>query len=358
MTTKNAELHDLAAAEGLHVLGVVDAPDATAELRAPGGAAEDYRAWIARGFHGEMAWLARTADIAFDPSALLPGVRSVILFALNYYQRAGDAPGRGRIARYAWGRDYHKELGHRLRRIARRIGERYPHEQFRHGTDATPLHERAFAERAGLGFTARNTLTINRDLGSWFLIGEILTTRRWEPTPAAPHAQGACPGSCTRCIDVCPTGALYAPHRIDASRCISYLTIEHDGSIPEALRPLMGGWIFGCDLCQEVCPLNVRAAVTDVARFLTPIAGSDLDLGEVLGIPDDAAFTRRFAGSPLMRAQRRRLVRNATIAAANLERFDLLPQLRKLAADGDATIAEHAAWAVARLEVLDYHSEQ
>lgn len=330
--------------EGLALVGVCDATSVADATDTP---RREYRRWIERGFHGSMVYLADHEYAKWRPEKMLPGVRSIVFVGLNYYRRAGDKPrGAGRVARYAWGRDYHKELGGRLRRIARRLSETFPEERFRSFTDATPLAERWYAERAGIGFTGRNTLLINGALGSWFVIGEVLSTRYFTPGEEASGRHGACPGSCRRCIDVCPTGALYEDRRIDASRCISYLTIEHDGMIPEDLRPLMGDWIFGCDLCQEVCPLNLRAQPTEVERFIDPIAGEYLDLAEILAIPDDEAFTRRFAGSPLMRARRRRLLRNAIIVAANLREKSLIPAIRRLAGDADEVVAEHARWAI------------
>ena len=338
------ELSDRLAAEGLTLVGVCDAVASPEEE-------EQFRRWIDAGHHGSMTYLERHAELKYRPAALMPDCASLIFVGLNYYQRPAAPPGRsaGRVARYAWGRDYHKELGNRLRRVARSLAERYPEDRFRSWTDATPLAERYYAERAGIAFTGRNTLLIHGSLGSWFVVGEILSTRRFSPSESAEGRHGACPGNCRRCIDVCPTRALFAPYRIDASRCISYLTIEYDGVIPEALRPLMGEWIFGCDLCQEVCPLNVRAQVTEVAGFVKPIAGSDVDLAEILAIPNDAAYTRRFAGSPLMRAKRRRLVRNACIAAANLRATHLLTRIEGLTTDGDEIIAVHARWAAGRL---------
>ena len=347
------ELSRLSATEGLVLIGVCD-------VVADRDAESEYAEWLDRGHHGEMRYLERHARLKYDPRALLAGARSIVFAGINYFQKA--PPNRssddGRVARYAWGRDYHKELGKRLKRLARRLGERYPEERFRAWTDATPLAERYYAERAGIGFTGRNTLLISAQYGSWFLLGEILSTKRYRPSGESQGRHGACPGNCRRCIDVCPTGALYAPHRIDASRCISYLTIEYDGVIPEELRPAMGDWIFGCDLCQEVCPLNVRAQVTDVGGFITPIAGSRLELAEILSIRDDEEFTERFAGSPLMRAKRRRLLRNACIAAANLGARSLIARLRELARDEDEIIAEHAAWAERRLRETDNHTNR
>lgn len=342
------ELQTLLQQEGLSLIGVCDADAGENEISVR---ETEYKTWIARGHHGSMAFMERHAPLKFQPEGLVPGCKSIIFVGINYYQRPPAPPNapHGRIARYAWGRDYHKELGKRLVRVARRLGELHPEDRFRSWTDATPLSERFYGERAGIGFTGRNTLLINSELGSWFVVGEILSTRRYSPSEDPQGRHGACPANCRRCIDVCPTGALYAAHRIDASRCISYLTIEHDGIIPEELRPLMGDWIFGCDLCQEVCPLNVRAQVTDVENFQKPIAGAQVDLGEILAIRTDEEFTARFAGSPVMRAKRRGLVRNACIAAANLNAVALIPALRELAEDREEIVAIHARWALDQL---------
>jgi epoxyqueuosine reductase len=338
------ELRELFEAEGLTLMGVADAVVHEA------GEAE-YREWIHRNYHGSMEYMERHAAAKFRPGELLSGCRSILVVGLNYYQHAPEAPSSaGRIARYAWGRDYHKLLGKRLRRISRRLEERYPSERFRNFTDATPLAERYYAERAGIGFQGRNTLLISSQYGSWFLIGEVLSTRHFPPSDPAEGRHGACPASCRKCIEVCPTGALYEPHRIDASLCISYLTIEHKGSIPEELRPLMDNWLFGCDLCQEVCPLNARRQVTGEEEFLRVRAGATGELKEILTIENDQEFTARFAGSPLMRAGRVGLIRNACVVAANNGEKSLLPRLRQLAGDSEAIIREHADWALRQLQ--------
>lgn len=338
------ELAALVRDEGLELAGVCDVHDGVEEEA-------QFRRWLAEGRHGTMEWMEAHAPLKYRPSVLVPGARSMLFVAINYYQRDDEVPDapHGRVARYAWGRDYHKELGRRLKRIARELTRRYPDETFRAWTDATPVAERYYGERAGIGFTGRHTLLINGQFGSWFVIGEIVSTRHVPPSEMPQGRHGGCPTSCRKCIDVCPTGALEGPHMINASRCISYLTIEHDGTIPEELRPAMGTWIFGCDLCQEVCPLNVRARVTDVPNFLRPIAGGRPLLADILAIESDEAFTQRFAGSPLMRARRRRLVRNACIAAANANARELAPLLQRRAVDDDPVIAEHAAWALDQL---------
>ncbi len=328
-------------AEGLALVGVADAQRAH-EL------SEEYNQWIAQGMHGTMQWMEKHRPLKYNPAEFFPGCQSILFAAINYYQKGSTPPQEpsGRVARYAWGRDYHKELGNRLRRVSRALQVQYPGETFRSWTDATPLAERHYAERAGIGFTGRHTLLISGQYGSWFLLGEVLSTKHWGPTAQVQPLHGGCPRTCRRCIDICPTGALLGPHRIDARRCISYLTIEHRGSIPRELRPAIGEWLFGCDLCQETCPLNVRATTTDVAAFLKPIAGERVLLKEILQLPSRDAFVSRFAGSPLMRPGREGLIRNACIVAGNMRYRSLLPELHVVASDDDPILSEHARWAM------------
>lgn len=336
------ELVELLGAESLTLVGVADTkPDDEAEA--------EYGRWIADGRHGAMTYLARQAAMKYRPEAILPGCRSVVMVAMNYYQPEPPIPeatGVGRVARYAWGRDYHNALGKRLKRVTRTLRDRHPGNQFRALVDASPLAERTFSERAGLSFTGKNTLAISAAYGSWFFLGEILTTVAYPPTTAPPAVQGGCPRGCFRCGSACPTGALEAPHRIDARRCISYLTIEYRGVIDPELRPLMGDWIFGCDRCQEVCPLNVRARVTDIDDFRSLRAGSRRRLKELLTMQNDEAFRRTFSGTPLLRTGRSAMIRNAAIAAANTGATHLIPRLRTLSTSKDAIIAIHARWAL------------
>ena len=345
----NEILETLLRAEGLELFGSASLFEPDLQ-RAAGRAAAEYRGWIGEGRHGGMHYLARHADVAYAPQHVLPACGSVIVVGLNYYQddRSEPPPETGRVARYAWGRDYHNALGKRLRRVVRRLRESHPDEQFRSFVDASPLSERFFAEHAGLGFTARNTLTMSSAYGSWFFLGEILTTLAL-PSTTAGSRHGACPSSCFRCGAACPTGALHDHHRIDARRCISYLTIEHRGSIDEQLRPLMGDWVFGCDRCQEPCPLNVRAQVTAVKDFQMHRVGPRLRLTELLAIDEEEVYRRRFGGTPLLRPGRDAMVRNACIAAANVRGVSLLPRLNELTRDQSALVREHARWAVDRL---------
>ena len=369
----------LCARHGLTPCGVVAARRDPAVERA-------YRAWLAAGHHGSMAYLERHAPFKADPEALLPGCRTVLVVALGYYQTPGRrwtgreeaAPSfagerteaaaanglpagagdpaqpeaqAGRIAQYAWGRDYHKLLGARLRALARGLAERFPEHRFRAGVDATPLLETHYAVAAGVGFRGKHTLAINAAHGSWFFIGELLTTLAIEELPKP--APKRCGSGCTYCIDVCPTRAIVAPYQLDARRCISYLTIEHRGPVPEELRPAIGDWLFGCDLCQEVCPWTVRAQATPEPDLLTWRAGNSQALAPLLALRSHADLTARFAGSPLMRAGRDRLVRNACTVAGNRRARELLPQLRCLTQDPDRGVAEHARWAVARITAAD-----
>ena len=340
------ELQALLEGEGLALFGVTDVhetPDAA-------DAEREYGGWIESDMHGSMEYLARHTKLKYAPEKVLAGCRSLIMIGANYYQEAHTDLTEGRVARYAWGRDYHNALGKRLKRVVRALREQNPEEQFRSFVDASPLSERYFAERAGLGYTARNTLTISSAFGSWFFLAEILSTRRYEPTPVTEPVHGGCPSSCFRCGDVCPTGALFAHGRMDARRCISYLTIEHRGSIDEELRPRMGTWVFGCDLCQEVCPLNVRARPTTLEDFTHHRAGPQIPLERLLAFKDQREYRDAFAGTPLLRPGRDAMVRNACIAAANGTRTDLLPRLRKLCNDSSALVREHARWAASKLD--------
>lgn len=318
----------------------------------------EFEQWIAAGYHGTMSYLENHAKAKYEPGKVLGGCNSIIFTALNYYQPEDKVPeGHARIAKYAWGRDYHKVLGKSLKRIAKRLRELYPAERFLAFTDATPLAERTFAARAGAGFIGRNTLLIDRTLGSFFVLGGIASTLDMTAIDedegkigAGGFGNAACPRGCTRCIDACPTDALIEPHRIDARLCISYLTIEHKGAIPPEKWAPIGNRLFGCDVCQDVCPFNAVADKTYVADFLSPIAGPSLSIAEVLTINNQADFMERFAGSPVMRTKRSGLVRNACIVAANLGLTELIPELDALTGDSDPTIARHAAMALGVLK--------
>ena len=358
-------IRDAAGQVGVDLLGIT-------EPRGSKAAQRRFERWIELDRHGEMRYLERHAPAKTDATALLADCASVIVVGLSYNRRrsrgshpealvamepattsvpGGPRAAAGRVGMYAWGRDYHRVLRGKLRDLIRTLQEELPGERFLWGADATPLLETHYAARAGLGFQGKHTLLIHRTLGSWFVIGEVLTTASLPATAPEPPAgrRSRCGTACNHCRDVCPTGALDDEWRIDARRCISYLTIEHQGSIPVDLRPLIGDWLFGCDLCQEACPWNVRAAPTTEPDFTADRAGPTVDVAEVLAIEDHDQLAARFAGTPLMRAGRRGLVRNACVVAANVGADHLLDRLQTLTADGDAVVAEHARWACDRL---------
>jgi len=331
--------------EGLVFLGVASVPSGVEDNLTEAQAR--YHQWLAEGRHGTMGYLERHEAGKYDPQTALEGTRAVIVAGLGYHQPRPDrSSGSGMIARYAWGRDYHKVILGKLKRVADRLAALWPEERWRSFTDTAPLDERWWAAKAGATFTARNTLAINHDLGSWFLLGEILTTRPLAPTP--PRHQGSCPSGCRRCKEICPTGALDADGRIDARKCISYLTIEHRGPIDEELKPGIGSWLFGCDLCQEVCPFNLKTPFTAEPAFLAWRAGPEVPLAEVL-VLDEAGFTARFGGSPVHRTGRAGLVRNACLVAANTGQTSLASLILALTADADPGVADAARWACGRL---------
>lgn len=316
---------------------------------------ELYRRFLAAGFHGGMAWLERHAPFKYHPDRLMPGVKTLVFVALNYYQERPLARGEGVVARYAWGRDYHKVLGGKLRKIQRELEEAFPQEAFRSFTDTSPLDERFWAALGGLGTRGRHGLVITRDWGSWVVLGEILTTLALpapEPVTGAAQPGRGCPSGCRRCWEACPTGAL-GDQGLDARRCLAYHTIENQGALPPDLRPYAEGRVFGCDACQEACPLNLKAVPTAVPEFCEPRAGSEIVLAELFDLETEEEFTRRFGGSPVHRAGWKGMRRNACHAAANLGRRDLIPRLEKLAQGPDPDLAESALWALKRLRESD-----
>jgi epoxyqueuosine reductase len=301
----------------------------------------EFEAWLDAGYAGTMAYLARGRARRLDPAAVLPGARSVIAVALNYYQGPA-APGPAHVARYAWGDDYHAVMEPRLAALVADLRAAEPDAGARAYVDTGPVLERDVAARAGLGWIGKNTMLLHPALGSYFFIGVILTTAELAADPALPDRCG----TCTRCLDACPTQAFVAPYVLDARRCISYLTIEHRGPIPVDLRPAAAGWAFGCDVCQDVCPWNRRAPLTAEAAF----AARDLPaLTEWVALTDDHAWSR-LRGSPLRRARRTGLARNAAVALGNAGDRDAEPALRAALREADADVAEHAGWALERLQ--------
>ena len=322
---------------------------------APPTTLERYQTWLASGLHGEMAYLARpdaTAKRA-DLSLIQPGLRSVITVGANYHTVAlppdqRDDPSRGIFASYAWGDGYHGLFASRLHRLAAFVqGTCGEPAAYRAYVDTGPILERDLAVRGGLGFVGKNTNLIHPELGSWLFLGELLLAVELPATQPS-HARGTC-GDCTRCLDACPTGALVAPYVLDARRCISYLTIELKGVIPRELRTLVGNRIFGCDICQEVCPWNRRFARPTLEPAFQPrpdaLAPHLLDLLAL----DAGDFRRRFRASPVERAKRRGLLRNAAVALGNWGDRSTVAPLSRALGDDEPLVRGHAAWALGRI---------
>jgi len=309
--------------------------------------ADTFHAWIHEGKHGDMAWLDRTPERRTDPRNVLDGCKSLICLAMNYFPGESpfpdDHPGGYRIARYAWNNDYHDLIDKRLKEFRKRLeslgGEQKPY------VDTGPVLERDFATDAGLGWSGKSTMQIHRRLGTWFFLAEILTTLDLEPDePFGDHC-----GKCTRCITACPTDAITAPHQLDARRCISYLTIENKGAIPEEFRKAIGDRIYGCDDCLDACPWNRFAVQSQEATFHARESVFQHQLRDFLDLDDDA-FRSLFSKSPIKRIKRPRFLRNVCVALGNTGTTDDLPSLIKCASDPDPLIAEHAQWAIGEIQ--------
>jgi epoxyqueuosine reductase len=302
-----------------------------------------------------MRYLASRATAYLHPRHVLDGVRSILMLAMPY-RTAEPQPakaGQGRVSRYAWGQDYHDLIWRRLDELARWLESRRPGCRVRGVVDTAPLLEREFALLAGLGWVGKNTLLLNKELGSWFFLAALLTDV--ELSYDEPYSADHC-GTCTACLDACPTDAFVAPYVLDARKCISYLTIELREQIPTELRPGIGDWLFGCDVCQDVCPWNTRehnAAHTDELAF-QPVPGMNpVDLVELFNL-DDEAFRTRFRHTPLWRARRRGLLRNAAIALGNRPTDAALPALRKGLNDSEPLVREACQWALSKYELLQH----
>lgn len=340
---------------GFDLVGVTS-PDPPAHI-------DFYERWLGAGYHGSMAYLAteRARERRRDPKLVLPECRSIIVLGMRYYpapqigRRQGaledDAsaePLTGQVAAYAWGEDYHDVLVARLDElvvfIEKEIGASVAQRRY---TDTGPVLERDLAQRAGLGWIGKNTCLINPSQGSYFFLAEIFVDIDLEPDK--PFLPDRC-GSCARCMQACPTGCILPDRVLDASRCISYLTIELKGAIPLDLRPQMGNWVFGCDVCQQVCPWNMRFASAPAHEDFAPRPGVSLPdlIAELSLSPQD--FNRKFKGSPLKRAKRRGYLRNVCIALGNSgDRRAVSPLEKCLHEEGEALVRRHAAWALGKL---------
>jgi len=326
---------------------------------APPPHATEFRGWLRDGSAGEMSYMERGEEKRCDPQKVLPGARSIVVLALNYWQGEEPNLGRdaalrhlrtaqravpttGRIARYAWGDDYHDVITAKLKKI----------DQFLSGlggtqktyVDTGPVLERDHAAQAGVGWHGKSTMLIDPGLGTWFFLAEVLTTLE---LPADTPQPDRC-GKCERCITACPTGAITAPHRVDARRCISYLTIEHKSAIPLELRPLIGDRIFGCDDCLDACPWNRFAKVSRESAFFARQATVGMALRDYLPL-SEKEFHVLFRNSPIKRIKRRGFLRNVCVALGNVGDLTDLPALEQAAADPEPLIAEHAGWAIERI---------
>jgi epoxyqueuosine reductase len=319
------------------------------------------REWLASGAHGDMIWMEETAQRRSAPRALWPDVKSVVSLGMSYAPAAdplalADHPDKGRISVYAQGGDYHDTIKKALKALARWLVAEAGCE-LKVFVDTAPVMEKPLAEAAGIGWQGKHTNLVSRQDGNWLFLGAIFTTLDLglELEPGEPHAARC--GTCTRCLDACPTNAFPAPFQLDARRCISYLTIEHKGPIPLEFRQPMGNRIYGCDDCLAVCPWNRFAqAARANAAFLPRAELTAPSIADLLAL-DDAAFRAIFSGSPIKRIGRNRMVRNACIAAGNSGMPELIPQLERLMGDEDPVVAEAAEWALNTLKDIAHPEE-
>jgi len=310
---------------------------------------DSFHVWLSKGYHASMDWIAaeRFLERRSDPRAILPECKSILVLGSPYPTPKGNLKG-GNIASYALNQDYHEVLQEKLKYLLDFLEEKVGRPVLnRWYTDTGPILERELAMRAGLGWIGKNTTLINKEIGSYFFLAEILLGI--ELVADSPVTESYC-GSCTRCLDTCPTGALRAPYTLDANRCISYLTIEHKNEIPLDLRPLMGDWIYGCDICQIVCPWNKPGAeaqhilekLQPRTELLAVNLATELDLSQ-------KEFSARFKGSPVKRAKRRGYLRNVAVALGNLKDSAALPVLAAALQDNEPLIRGHAAWALGKI---------
>ncbi|RMG43011.1 MAG: tRNA epoxyqueuosine(34) reductase QueG [Candidatus Dadabacteria bacterium] len=351
---KATQLKSLAAYHRLEIMGI-------ASLR-PGDHAEVYLdKWQKAGYAADMGYMLRKPSAYIDAARLMHDVATVIMFAVPYDRSPHPElkSGWGRVARYAWGRDYHRVLKKRLKKLGKSLAELSDSDfQFRVFSDAVPLLERAFAASAALGFTAKNTMLIRPGTGSYFFIAEMLINREVEGDLRNNNLKGHC-GGCSRCLSACPTGALVKPYTLDSRRCISYLTIEKRGELSLNERTMIGEWLFGCDLCQECCPFNYTALkiskkpeLEEFGKAFGP--GPQLELSTLLRIRTHDEFVKRFGGTAIMRATREGLLRNAAAVSANTCALQAVPALLEAASqDSSALVRQHTLWALSKLYEFD-----
>jgi epoxyqueuosine reductase len=338
---------------GFELAGIARATEADAFGR--------YREWLDRGYGGEMEYLYRNAEPRRHPASILGEVRSVLMLGMTYrgdgssYSLSPAKPGeegnRGRVAKYAQAPDYHEYVWEKLNALAAWLDGEVPGARSHGVTDTAPLLERDFARRAGLGWIGKNTMLLNKEHGSFLLLAALLTTLDLNPDPAY---EGSHCGTCTACLDACPTDAFPEPGVLDARQCISYLTIELKTSIPEELRPAVGDWLFGCDVCQDVCPWNHRPNPVPGLPHRTDLV--EIDPVELLRLSPDA-LRQRFKGTALRRANWRGLLRNAAVVLGNRGDRRALPALREALKWDDEVVREACEWAIRRIELARRASE-
>jgi epoxyqueuosine reductase len=310
---------------------------------------ESFALWLRKKYHGDLGYMERTELLRRDPKLLVPWAVSIISVGMNYYtsykRLIPPGPGRGWISRYAWGADYHEIMRNKMETLLTLLreigGETVEGRAF---VDSAPILERDFAGTAGIGWIGKNTQLISPKRGSWFFLGELFTSL---PLAYDQPIRDRC-GQCDLCLKACPTGAFIGPYLLDARRCISYLTIELKGFIPRHLRPLIGNHIFGCDICQEVCPYNVKASPTDEPSYLPRQGLYAPDLIALLSI-DQEEFRRRFRSSPIVRAKRRGFLRNVAVALGNNAGPEAVPALTNALNDEEPLVRGHVAWALGRI---------
>jgi epoxyqueuosine reductase len=314
-----------------------------------------FKEWLKRGFSGEMHYMTKHAAARHHPSNVMDGVRSIVLVGMNYYSdpvREDPSPHQnssprlsGKVSRYAWGTDYHVILRERLKQLQKFVIQNVPESNSRVVVDTAPILERDFSQIAGIGWIGKNTMLINKYEGSWLFLGGLLVDFKLEYDP--PHTANHC-GTCTRCLDACPTDAFAGPYQLDSRLCISYLTIELRSSVPKSLRPKIGSWVFGCDICQDVCPWNRKSSRTHEPGFLPQNGTYPFDLEQVLSLTEET-FRKQFNKSTLKRPKRAGLLRNAAIALGNHGDPRSVPCLSRAMEDGEPLIRGAAAWALGKI---------
>jgi len=308
-----------------------------------------FHEWIEAGYAGEMRYLAGRAAAYEHPRHVLDGTRSLVVLAMNYrtVEPRPVAAGEGKVSRYAWGAaDYHDVIHGRLKQLRQSLLDCEPEASVRGVVDTAPLLEREFAQLAGLGWIGKNTLLLNRQIGSWFFLAVLLTDLELDYDE--PFSADHC-GTCTACLDACPTDAFPQPYVLDATRCISYLTIELRESIPVALRSGIDEWLFGCDVCQDVCPWNRRAPVSDEPAFQPAAMSDPVSLADLFRLTDES-FRQRFRKTPLWRSKRRGILRNAAIVLGNQQESSAIPALQRGLSDVEPLVRAASAWALGQIE--------